>query len=376
MADGALGGDDLRDGGLLRMVAGLFPHAAFISLGTEWPSTPPSDLDFIIVTVDGGSVTEVEAARTRVLATPHIGVIVVLRQADVITTRQLIRDGAVDVLPAPVSEAALALSLERLLGVGDARPQGKRDNQVVAVIKAGGGVGATALTVQVGALLAGRRAGDVCVADMDLQFGCAGLYLDIHDAVSLTDCMAAGGEIADVPLGASLARHASGLRVLVGPEEVTPLEALSPKQIDALLAGLRRDFSLTLLDMPSVWTAWTNRALQLADRIVVVTALSVPHIHLLRRQLKVIANQGLSDRPLSLILNAVSPERTAALSVRAAEHALGRPFDLCLPEDSAMDMAVNQGVELSSIRRGTKLEKALGQFADLLHTPMRQTAES
>lgn len=371
MVDGALG-----DGGLLHMIAGLFPHAAFTSLGAEWPSTPPPGLDFLIAAIDGGSATEVEAARARIRAAQHVGIIVVLRQADVITTRQLIRDGAVDVLPAPVSEAALALSLERLLGAGDARSKGGRDNQVVAVIKAGGGVGATALTVQVGAMLAGRRAGDVCVTDLDLQFGCAGLYLDIQEAVSLTDCLAAGGEIADVSLGASLARHATGLRVLVAPEELTPLEALSPKQIDALLGGLRRDFALTLLDMPSVWTAWTNRALQLADRIVVVTALSVPHIHLLRRQLKVIAKQGLNDRPLTLVLNAVSPEQTAALSIRSAEHALGRAFDLCLPADGNMSVAVNQGVELSSIRRGTRLEKALGQFADILHAPMRQTAES
>ena len=372
MVDGALGGD-----GVLRVVADLFPDVAFTSMGPNWPVPAPAGLDLLIAVVDGGSATDIEDARARIRATQDVGLIIVLHQADAITTRHLIREGAVDVLPAPVSEAALALSLERLLGAGrslreSARP---RDNQVVAVIKAGGGVGATALTIQAGAMIAGRRAGDVCVADLDLQFGCAGLYLDVDDAVSLTDCIAAGGEIAAIPLGAALARHNSGLRVLVAPGELTPLEALSPKQIDALLGGLRRDFALTLLDMPSVWTAWTNRALQLADRIVVVTALSVPHIHLLRRQLAVIANQGLTDRPLTLVLNAVTPEQTSTLSIKAAEHALGRSFDLCLPLDRNMSIAVNQGVELSHIRRGTRLEKALGQFADLIHTPSRQQAE-
>lgn len=373
MVDGALG-----DGDVLRVVADLFPGVELTSVGADWPTPPPAGLDLLIATVDGGSATDVENARARIRASQGAGVIIVLRQADAITTRQLIREGAVDVLTAPVSEAALALSLERLLGAGRARGDSARprDHQVVAVIKAGGGVGATALTVQTAAMIAGRRTGDVCVADLDLQFGCAGLYLDVDDAVSLTDCIAAGGEIANISLGASLARHDTGLRVLVAPKVLTPLEALSPKQIDALLGGLRRDFSLTLLDMPSVWTAWTNRALQLADRIVVVTALSVPHIHLVRRQLAVIASQGLTDHPLTLVLNGVSPEQTAALSIRAAEQAIGRPFDLCLPRDPNLSTAVNQGVELASIRRGTRLEKAIGQFADIIHAPSRQQAES
>ena len=48
-------------------------------------------------------------------AAADCSVVIALRDADVTTTRRLMRDGAADVLPAPVSEPALALSLERLL---------------------------------------------------------------------------------------------------------------------------------------------------------------------------------------------------------------------------------------------------------------------
>ena len=146
---------------------------------------------------------------------------------------------------------------------------------------------------------------------------------------------------------------------------MTPLELLGPTEIDPLIAGLRRDFGLTLIDLPSVWTAWTNRVLQLADRIVLVTNLSVAHIHLVRRQLAAIEAQGLGDRPLTLVCNALAPDQTASLSLKAGERALGRPFDVVIPEDrKVMNDALNQGLEIASIKRGTKLEKAIALLAD------------
>jgi pilus assembly protein CpaE len=66
-----------------------------------------------------------------------------------------------------------------------------------------------------------------------------------------------------------------------------------------------------------------------------------------------------------LICNAVSPSQTSSLSVKAAERALGRPFDVVIPEDlRTMTAAINEGVQISTVRRGTKLEKSLLTFAE------------
>jgi pilus assembly protein CpaE len=52
------------------------------------------------------------------------------------------------------------------------------------------------------------------------------------------------------------------------------------------------------------------------------------------------------------------------------EKAIGHAFDAVLPEDrKLMDDAINQGVAISSIRRGTKLEKALMALAESLRAP-------
>jgi len=52
------------------------------------------------------------------------------------------------------------------------------------------------------------------------------------------------------------------------------------------------------------------------------------------------------------------------------EKAIGLPFDTTVPEDrKVMDEAINQGVAISTIRRGTKLEKALIALAESLRMP-------
>ena len=71
--------------------------------------------------------------------------------------------------------------------------------------------------------------------------------------------------------------------------------------------------------------------------------------------------------PLTLVCNRVTPIRQSLLHRKAAEAALGRPFDIQLPDaEPVMVDAVNQGVALSAVRRGTKLEKAIGMLAETI----------
>jgi pilus assembly protein CpaE len=362
VVDGAIGPADRLDS-----VAALFPHVAFESAGASWPDRPAAGLDILIVPVAAQSESDVEAAARRLKAKASgPKVVIVLRDADVTTMRRLSHGGAADVLTAPVSEPALALCLERLLTRETSDADAARGSgEVVAILKAGGGVGATTLAVQVGAMLASRGNGDVCLADLDLQFGAAALYLDLPDAATVADVISAGGALEQTPFAQALPTHRSGLRVLPAPRDVTPLEAMSATQADALLKGLRRDFALTVLDLPSIWTAWTNQLLHSAHRIILVTHLSVPHIQLVKRQLRVLTAQGLNDRPVTLVCNALSSEQQASVSVKAAERALEQPFDIVIPEDRrTMFAAINQGLEISAVARGTKLEKAIGLLAD------------
>lgn len=350
-------------------MADLFPAINFQFL-EERADDVPAGLDILFMAVDGAAPDQIERAVRQCKLNPAAPqTVFVLHNADLSNTRALLQSGAVDVLPAPVGETALALCLERLVARGKpVREASRPAGQLVAVLKAGGGVGATSLAVQAGIMAAGRMgAGKVCLADLDLQFGSAALYLDMAEALTVSDCLAVGEFLGDTQFATALAAHASGMRLLAAPREVTALDALTPQSTDSLLTALRRDFALTVADLPPVWTAWTYRALQSAIRIVLVTRLSVPHVHLVRRQLNLLSLQKLDTIPLTLVCNAVNGDRQNMLSIRAAERAIGRPFDIVIPEDArVMEAACNQGLDIAAVKRGTKLEKATAQLAEVM----------
>lgn len=344
-------------------LAGLFPWLEFVRIGGRWPDRRPDGVAALLLDANADDVDRVAAALAKL--GDGLPVIIGLRGASVAATRQLLRAGAADILPLPANEASLALSLERILAdIESATPAGG-SGEITAILKAGGGVGATALGTQLAVLLA-QRAGDqkVCFADLDLQFGQGALYLDLDGAFTIGDILGAGGSIEDAPLDAAVARHASGARLLAAPREMTPLETLSPADIDGLVKAFRRSFTRTILDLPGVWTAWTNHALHVCDRIVMVSHLTVGHVNLVRRQMRVLSTQGLDTKPLTLVCNALNPDQQGVLSVKAAEKAIGRAFDIVVPEDrKLMTDAVAQGRPISAIRSGSKLEKGLLELA-------------
>jgi pilus assembly protein CpaE len=361
--------DDVITSAQIAALASLFPTLVFEPIGATWPDHSTQSIDILILGISAASGQQVERAVNFLRNRPaRLQVMVALRDADLVSSRALTRAGAADVIPLPANDAVWALGLERLLArEGSGHEPGRRQGQIVALLKAGGGVGATSLGVQAAHQLAARAGDDrkVCFADLDLQFGTGALCFDLSDALTVTDCVAVGEVLEETQFATALAAHKSGIRVLAAPREATPLDVLTPQLVEALLRGLRRDFALTVLDLPSVWTAWTNHALQLADRIVMVTQLSVAHVHLVRRQLSILAMQNLDRLPLTLVCNAVTSDQQSLLAIKAAERALGRPFDLVLPEDGrAMGAAVNQGMALHEVKRGTKLEKSVAQLAD------------
>jgi pilus assembly protein CpaE len=365
LVDGAVAATDLA------MLVHQFPAAHFEPVGAQWPEQYPNRLNILMVGVDGAVAGQVESAIRRLAARPaSLLVLVTLRNADVSTSRALARAGAADVLPVPASEAALALCLERLLSRETPHHgAGRKTGQVVALLKAGGGTGATSLGVQAAQLLAGRagQANRVAFADLDLQFGSAALYFDLNEALTVADCIAVGENLRETQFATALAPHKSGVRVLAGPKELMPLEMLTPQLAETLVGSLKRDFALTILDLPSAWTAWTNSALRMADRIVLVTQLSVPHVHLVRRQLDVLARQQLNNLPLTLVCNGITSDRHGLLALKSAEGAIGRAFDVQVPEDvRLMGAATNQGLALSAVKRGSKLEKAVTLVAEAI----------
>ena len=111
---------------LVASLAGMFPAVQFNFLDED-PRRIPGDLDIIFVAADGSAIEEVEQVVRQCKRNPAAPQnVVILRNADLSNTRILLQSGAVDVLPVPVSDTAVALCLERIIARGRPERQASR----------------------------------------------------------------------------------------------------------------------------------------------------------------------------------------------------------------------------------------------------------
>jgi pilus assembly protein CpaE len=281
--------------------------------------------------------------------------------------RTLVRSGAHDVLPLPIDlteiETSLAPLRDRLAQETSAAVgQGK----LVSVIKSAGGAGATSLLGQLAIRHAIREAPagrQVCLLDLDVQFGDAAFQLGLRPKLSLSDLAEAGNRIDGDLLRATTTEHPSGLKVVAAPTEVMPLESLSSEQVLDIVELATAEFGTVFVDLPSNWANWSLSVLARSDLVLLITEISVPALRQARRQLDLIRAQDLGDVEIRVVANRC--ESTLFKSIRPADvrAALGRDVAYTIADDEAvMRAAVDRGIPISEVKR----KSAVGRDLEIL----------
>ena len=279
--------------------------------------------------------------------------------------RGLVRMGAHDVVPLPVELAELETALDpvRRQRASESSVQRTGDARMVAVIKGEGGVGATALLGQLATRFAAEEAAhgrEACLLDLDLQFGDAAFQLGLRSSLSLSDLIAAGSRIDGELLRATTTRHPSGLHVVSAPRDILPLDAIDSDHLLALIELAKAEFGTVFVDLPSNWTNWSLSLLARADLVLMVTELSISSLNRARRQLDLLASQGLGDIELRLLLNRFEKRLFSRLSANDVERVLDRTADFTVANDYAtMTEAIERGVPLAEVRRKGPLPRDL-----------------
>lgn len=327
------------------------------------------DADIAILEVNPDDDRQLEAFRDIVIAhAPNLQVIATCAEVTSKAARSLIQAGAVDVLPQPITQHDLIVGVERALRAIDQRPerQHSHEGQVISVLKAGGGVGATALAAQMALSMQSQdEAAPVVVLDLDLQFGAVGLYLDLPNRRSVVDIMESGSRLDAALFHSVMYKHTSGLNVLSAPKSIVPLETLKPDSAAALIDMARADFQTVIVDLPAVWTSWSYRILQESDVILLVSEPSVGNIRQASRQLAMMRTQGLTDKAIKVVLNRYKKGLFKQVDVSACEAGLGRKIDHVIPNNyGLMSTALNRGLPLSEVQGASALGKAINQLAD------------
>lgn len=294
----------------------------------------------------------------------YIPVIVTANEVTLNMTRELMHMGVVDILPQPFTEEDILTVLQRASKNNIRKGTTAANGKLISFIKGGGGVGATTLAVQSGCYLSKKLAShnmDVSLIDLDIQFGTAGLYLDIQNDNGLMAILSASDRIDETLLQGAFNEHeATGLKVLTIPRDVIPMDVISEKVILQTLQILRQHHKFSIVDMPSTWSSWSATVLKHSEMIILVTEVSISAISQAKRQLETLQAQGLGGIPIKVVLNRYSEKMQKMFSISEVEKALGRGIDYKIPNDYKLVCdAENRGVPLMNIAPKSRVDKSI-----------------
>jgi pilus assembly protein CpaE len=226
----------------------------------------------LLVDISG---VELPLSRIQMLAEvcePGTNVVAIGDHNDVALYRDLQAAGISDYLVKPLTRELLtrALTPKTKSGeIGNASVALKL-GKTVAFVGARGGVGTTTLAVNLAWHLANRQSRRVALVDLDLQHGDSNLLFNVDTTPGLRDALANPLRLDPLLLDRLMSKHGERLFILGGEEPIQDHVQFTPAAIDTLFAVLRSQFHYVIADVPRIPIPAYRRALEIADRRVIV----------------------------------------------------------------------------------------------------------
>lgn len=298
---------------------------------------------------------------------PSTHVLALSRDENPETIIKAMRAGADEFLPLPVTQNAL---LKVCIKVSEIRrvnsPNTGPRGAVWMVHSPKGGAGVTTVVANLGFAL--RAAGrDTALVDLDCASGDLALFLNITPAYTLRDIVTNSKRLDSLFLQGSMSRHGSGLELLAAPAQLPgepPME-LSDEQTRAVLELLRTMHEVTIVDTPHTPTPATRAAILAADRVLLLTELTVPSLRRCLRTLDWMREEGIDpENKIELVVNKFS-NRPVEVPPAEAAKTLKLTIRATLPRDDVSALtAINKGLPLAEVGASQPLAKAIAALAE------------
>jgi pilus assembly protein CpaE len=337
---------------------------------------PRSDVDAIVMHDRRGALSLIEIVRELTVAHPDIGLVLIVSEDSPEVLRSGMQAGARDVIATPVGLEQLEMSLLAAASWTQAlRRRAGRDSadllgvgRVVTVVGAKGGVGTS--TVAVHLALAAREIGaeSVALVEYDLQGGDLRAFLDLPYRRSVADLATVADELTTRHLQEAMYTHASGMRVLLGPQEGEHAEGVTAAAARSILTAIRTREDLTIVDAGATLSEASAIAVEMADTTLVVTTPDVVSLRGVVRLCSLWNRLKVEPADVAVLLNRTS--RRLEVQPDLARRVVPIPvLQTTVPADFfALESAVNTGIPATAGASKAMLEpmaSVLGEVSAL-----------
>lgn len=274
-------------------------------------------------------------------------------------------EGADDYVPKPIEMAILAAKIESLLKrVAASSAVEPHIGKVVTFMHAKGGVGATTLAVNTAIALNSTSSYQAGLLDLGLQFGNAGMLLDIRTNRTIAGLATMTlAETDDASFDEFVMRHSSGVRVITAPELPEESELVTVPVVQQVIERLRARVDYLVIDTPALLSEAILAAVDASDLICVVTAPQVVAVKATHDLLNVLAKVDVADDRILTILDRI---RQRGIANELVEKTLGRKLGAVIPYSDLFDEAADTGRPVFSTHQDNVAAESVRQLAALL----------
>ncbi|HWF57701.1 MAG TPA: response regulator [Candidatus Dormibacteraeota bacterium] len=248
----------------------------------------------------------------------------------------------------PVPEAPLA-------------PRSSGPAEVLLVFSGKGGVGKTVIATNLAVGLAEHTGGRVALVDLDLQFGDVGVMFNLDHSRSITELVDGSSGIDDESLAEVLANGPAGVKVLLAPISPELADLVTAEHVRSLMAELRKSFDYVVVDSSSHLTEFNLEVVEMAQRVLVVTALTIPAIKDAKLTLKVLESLSVDAEKIMLVVNRV--DSYADFNQGSIEQSLRTPVAVQIPHDPrVIGDAITNGQPFVIANRDAEVSRAVREL--------------
>jgi len=164
----------------------------------------------------------------------------------------------------------------------------------------------------------------------------------------------------------ALSKHPSGVHILPSPSYLNGHPAVTPEIMDRLLTNMKRTFDFTIVDGGQSLDGPGLKAIEMADRVFLITLLSLPCLRNTNNLLKSLASVGVAQTDqVRLVINRFM--KKSDITIKEAEESVQNKIFWSIPNDYKTTMsAINRGKPLYEISPRADITKNLEGLADSL----------
>ena len=280
------------------------------------------------------------------------------------------RAGTKEFLSQPLDDLEVKAALESLkkrMEQTSAVREPVHAGQIIHVMGAKGGVGTTTVAVNLAMILAEKKkAGSVVLVDLNTVFGEIPLFLSVKSNYHWGQIAENVGRLDSTFLANALSKHPSGVQVLPSPSYLNGHPPVTPEIMDRLLTTMRRTYDFIIVDGGQSLDRPGLKAIEMADRVFLVTLLSLPCLRNTNNLLKSLASVGVAQTDqVRLVVNRFM--KKSDITIKDAEESLQNKIFWSIPNDYKTTMsAINRGKPIHEISPRADITRNLEELADSL----------